>query len=113
MSLFSSFFYSTIKIVIIYFELFRVVAGDVSGVVYDGEDPGLIDTDYTDEATAVTAHFSGFLSTRCGGVARYEWAVGVGWEEGERENLMEFTERGIVMDGHSGSGYAQVCVYLV
>ena len=77
-------------------------------MVYDGEDPTLIDIDYTNEATAVTVHFSGFSSTRCGGVSHYEWAVGEGWEEEHRETVMEFTERGIVVDGSTGSGYAQV-----
>ena len=77
-------------------------------MVYDGEDLALIDVDYTDEATAVTVHFSGFSSTRCGGVSHYEWAVGEGWEEGRQETVMEFTERGIVVNWSTGSGYAQV-----
>ena len=93
------------------FPLFpRVVAGDVSGRVYDGEDPALIDVDYTDEATAVTVHFAGFRSSRCGGLSHFQWAVGEGWEGEQRESLMTFTDRGIVVvDAASGGGYAQVC----
>lgn len=69
-----------------------------------------MDIDYTDEFTAVTAHFSGFSSQSCGGLVRYEWAVGVE-EEGEgRESVMPFTNTGIVI-GTNGTGYAQVwCV---
>lgn len=80
------------------------------GIVYDGEGPGMIDVDYTDETTAVTAHFSSFSSTRCGGVSRYEWAVGEGWGEGELETVMRFTVKGIVVDETTGSGYAQVSI---
>ena len=88
----------------------RVIIGDIPGIVNDGEDP-MIDVQFTDEATAVTAHFSGFLSTRCGGVAYYEWAVGEGWGDGERESVMIFTEKGVVVvDSSIGSGYVQVCV---
>ena len=76
--------------------------------MYDGEDPQLTDTDYTDEATAITAHFSGFASSRCGGVYRYEWAVGEEWEGEGRESVMGFTSSGIVVTGTNGSGYAQV-----
>ena len=88
----------------------------MSGRVYDGEDPALIDVDYTDETTAVTVHFDGFSTTRCGGVLRYEWAVGEGWSEELQQTVMKFTERGIVVDTNSGSGYAQVhvntCMYI-
>ena len=86
-----------------------VTTGDSAGVVYDGEDPGLLDTDYTDELTAITAHFSGFSSQSCGGVVRYEWAVGVESEGVGRETVMPFTDTGIVV-GANGTGYAQVCV---
>ena len=86
------------------------MAGDVSGRVYDGEDPALIDVDYTDEATAVTVHFAGFRSSQCGGLSHFQWAVGEGWEGEQRESLMTFTDRGIVVvDAASGGGYAQVC----
>lgn len=90
-----------------------VVVDEVSGKVFDGENPALIDADYTDEATAVTVHFDGFSTTRCGGVLRYEWAVGDGWREGEQETVMRFTDRGIVVNSNGGSGYAQVytCVH--
>ena len=89
----------------------RVIAGDVSGRVYDGEDPSFIDIDYTDEATTVTVHFGGFLSSSCGGLSQFEWAIGAGWEEDERENVMKFTHKGLVVDAVAGSGYAQVCMY--
>ena len=73
----------------------------------------MIDVQFTDEATAVTAHFSGFSSTRCGGVVYYEWAVGEGWGDGERESVMSFTEKGVVVeDPSSGSGYVQVCTLI-
>ena len=82
----------------------------MAGSVYDGEDPNFIDIDYTDEATTVTAHFAGFLSSRCGGLSYFEWAVGSSWEEEEeRETVMEFTSHGlVVVDSTTGSGYAQV-----
>ena len=91
----------------------RAIDGDTPGTVYDGENPGLIDVDYTDEATAITAHFSGFVTARCGGMPRFEWAVGEGWGDGERESIMAFTERGIVQTEEFGSGYAQVCTYII
>ena len=84
------------------------MAGDVSGRVYDGEDPGLIDVDYTDEATAVTVHFAGFLSSQCGGLSQFLWAIGEGWEGEKRESVMEFTDKGVVVDTATGLGYAQV-----
>ena len=78
--------------------------------VYDGEDPGLIDVDYTDEATAVTIQFSGFVSFQCGGLSHFQWAVGEGWEGEERDSVLELTDRGlVVLDIASGLGYAQVC----
>ena len=83
-----------------------VVSDEEAGRVYDGEDPALIDSDYTDEATAVTVHFDGFSTTRCGGVLHYQWAVGEGSESDLQQTVMEFTERGIVIDG--SFGYAQV-----
>lgn len=86
----------------------RVMAGDVSGRVYDGENPDLIDVDYTDEATAVTVHFVGFLSSQCGGFSQFLWAIGEGWEGEKRESVMEFTDRGMVVDTATGFGHAQV-----
>ena len=65
------------------------------------------DVDYTDEVTAVTAHFYGFDSELCGGISVYEWALGEGNEGLHRETVMPFTTRGIVAVGTSGSGYAQ------
>ena len=85
------------------------MAGNVPGRVYDGEDPDLIDVDYTDEATAVTAHFEGFPSSDCGGFSRFEWAIGEGWERDQQDTVMSFTDRGVVVDPATGSGYAQVC----
>ena len=85
------------------------MAGDSPGQVYDGETP-LSDDDFTDEATAVTIHFTGFSIGQCEGISHYEWAVGTDWTgEEELENVMEFTERGIVVtDITTGTGYAQV-----
>ena len=71
----------------------------------------MIDVDYTDEATAITAHFSGFVTAHCGGMPHFEWAVGEGWGDGERESVMAFTEGGIVQTEELGSGYAQVRAY--
>ncbi len=83
-------------------------AGDSAGTVIDGESSTLTgDTDYTDEITAVTAHFFGFESEMCGGIASYEWALGEGNQGRQRESVMPFTTRGIVAVGTSGSGYAQ------
>ena len=93
----------------IYPSFCSVTTDDSAGVVYDGEDPGLLDIDYTDELTAITAHFFGFSSQSCGGLVRYEWAVGVESEGVGRETVMPFTDRGIVV-GANGTGYAQVCV---
>ncbi len=84
----------------------RVSVGDTSGTVYDGDRTGSLDFDFTDETTAITMHFDGFSSQSCGGISRYEWAVGVGEEE--REQILPFTEQGIVVTGTGGSGYAQV-----
>ena len=89
--------------------LLRVAPGDTAGVVTDGEDP---DIDYTDELTAITAHFYGFFSQTCGGVSQYEWAVGVGEEGGGRETVLPFTDSGIVVIGTNGSGYAQVGIVI-
>ena len=65
-----------------------------------------MDVDYTDEVTAVSATFSGFLSQSCGGIAWFEWAVG---EDPvySKESVLPFTDSGVVVVGN-GSGYAQV-----
>ena len=89
---------------------YRVLPGDTVGTVNDGEDPDLNDVDYTAEATSITAHFDGFHSSQCGGIYRYEWAIGEEGEGVERESVMPFTGRGIVATGNNGSGYAQVWV---
>ena len=86
----------------------RLSAGDSAGTVIDGESSTLTeDTDYTDEITAVTAHFFGFDSEICGGISSYEWALGEGSQGRQRESVMSFTTRGIVAVGTSSSGYAQ------
>ncbi len=66
------------------------------------------DLDYTDEVTAITARFYGFSSDTggCGGVARYEWAVG-GEEPSSRESVLAFTSEGVTDNG-DGSGHAQL-----
>ena len=85
----------------------RLSAGDSAGIVIDGERSTLEeDIDYTDEITAVTAHFFGFESELCGGISSYEWALGEGNQGLERESVMPFTTQGIVADV-SGTGYAQ------
>lgn len=81
-----------------------VVPGDTAGNVRDGENPN-VDIDYTDETTAITAHFDGFSSQSCGGIVRYEWAVGI--EGIGEEEVFSFTENGIIF-APDGSGKAQV-----
>jgi len=71
--------------------------------VRDGEDPA-VDIDFTDETTAITAHFDGFNSRSCGGIVRYEWAVSI---SGSEEEVFSFTENGIIF-APDGSGKAQV-----
>lgn len=88
--------------------MYRLSAGDSAGAVIDGERSTVSeDTDYTDEITAVTAHFFGFESEICGGISSYEWALGEGSQGRQRESVMPFTTRGIVAVGTSGDGYAQ------
>lgn len=70
-------------------------------------DGPLMDIDYTDEVTAVTAQFIGFESELCGGISSYEWAVGEGYQGRGRESVMSFTTRGVVVEAN-GTGYAQV-----
>ena len=70
-------------------------------------DGGERDYDFTAEVTAVTASFHNFSSQSCGGIARYEWAVGHGTEGPLRESLLSFTSQGIVDNG-DGSGHAQL-----
>ena len=86
-----------------------VAPGDAAGTVSDGDDPSGVDIDYTDEITAVSATFSGFLSQSCGGFARFEWAIG---EDPvvSKESVLPFTDSGVVVVGN-GSGYAQVGIY--
>ena len=85
----------------------RVYEGDSAGVVLDGEDPDFVDDDYTDEVTAITAHFYGFSSQLCGGILQYEWAIGEGSDLSTRESIMPFTTKGIVTLSSNGTGYAQ------
>ena len=85
----------------------RVVTGGNAGTVLDGGGP--TDSDFTDEITVVTASFHSFSSQSCGGIVRYEWAVGVSAEGIERESLIQFTSKGIFDDG-DGSGHAQLPV---
>jgi len=82
--------------------------GDTAGNVRDGEDPD-VDIDYTDEVTMITAHFDGFNSQSCGGIVRYEWAVGI--DGVGIETVFEFTDKGLIF-APDGSGKAQVCIYL-
>ena len=93
----------------LYISLLRVVDGDSAGVVIDGDSPDRTDIDYTDEVTTITAQFYGFNSQICGGISRYEWAVGVANEEGSvaKENVMAFTIDGVVTLDPPSSGYAQ------
>ena len=65
----------------------------------------MTDIDFTDEMTAISAHFSGFFSQRCGGVQQFLWAVGKSPED--KSSVLPFTDIGVVMVGN-GSGYAQV-----
>ena len=94
--------------IIICFCVTSVVEGDTVGNVRDGEDPA-VDSDYTDEITAVTAHFDGFYSQSCGGIVRYEWAVGI--DGIGKEEVFPFIENGIIFVP-DGSGKAQVCMYI-
>lgn len=80
--------------------------GDHAGVVYDGFYPGNVDIDFTDEVTAISAYFDGFLGQQCGGIAQYQWAIGSD-DEQNRGSVMSYTDDGIVVVGN-GSGYAQV-----
>ena len=77
---------------------------DYSGIVTDGHDSSA-DMDYTNEMTAISAYFSGFFSQQCGGIARYQWAVGSG--DDDKGSVLKYTDSGIVVAGN-GSGYAQV-----
>ena len=81
-----------------------VISGDTTGNVRDGENPD-DDIDYTDETTAITAHFDGFTSRSCGGIVRYVWAVGI--DGIGQEEVLPFTEKGIIFRP-DGSGKAQV-----
>ena len=87
--------------------IISVVAGDTVGIIRDGEDPD-IDIDYTDETTAITAHFDGFNSQSCGGIVRYEWAVGI--DSIGKEEVFSFTTNGLIF-ASDGSGKAQVKSY--
>lgn len=100
--------FSLFKLYYVLFVCLRVSLGDVAGTVADGDTPGSLDLDFTDETKAVTMHFDGFSSQSCGGIARYEWAVGLGEAGEEREEILPFTEEGVVVTGTGGSGYAQV-----
>ncbi len=86
----------------------RVSVGDAAGVVTDGDKPGSLDIDFTDETTAITMHFYGFSSQSCGGISQYEWAIGLEDEGQKREEVLPFTDYGIVVMDTGGSGYAQV-----
>ena len=73
----------------------------------DGGDPAVGDIDYTDEIATVTTHFYGFNIQSCGGISRYEWAVGDSPSYDSLATVLPFTESGIVMETN-GSGYAQL-----
>ena len=55
----------------------------------------------------MSAQFIGFESELCGGISSHEWAIGEGHQGLERESVMPFTTRGIVLRENS-TGYAQV-----
>lgn len=76
-------------------------------MVLDGGGAEMRDYDYTDEVTVVTAHFYGFSSQTCGGIAEYQWAVGVASEGLERESVLQFISDGVTDNG-DGSGHAQL-----
>ena len=86
-----------------------VVPGPTAGVVFDGENPNE-DIDYTYNVATVTAHFSGFHSIVCGGIQHYEWSIGSGVAEGEKDDIMGLTSRGLTFSETGGEGRAQVCV---
>ena len=86
-----------------------VVSGPTAGVVFDGENPDE-DIDYTFNVATVTAHFSGFHSIVCGGIQHYEWSIGNGTDDGEKDSVMGLTSRGLTFSESEGKGRAQVCV---
>ena len=77
---------------------------DYSGTVFDGYIP-YDDIDYTDELSSISTYFSGFFSQKCGGIVKYQWAVGSG--DNDIGSVLSYTDAGIVVAGN-GSGYAQV-----
>eukprot|EP00118_Oscarella_pearsei_P018126 m.184105 g.184105 ORF g.184105 m.184105 type:complete len:5153 (+) comp39317_c0_seq2:47-15505(+) len=79
-----------------------VVKADVAGIATDGETN--IDADYQRHGYAVTAHFSGYESERCGGMAGYVWAIG---SSPSQANIQPFTMEGLAVYGN-GSGAAQM-----
>ena len=80
-----------------------VVKSDVAGVAFDGESESA-DADYQRHGFAVTTHFNGFESERCGGIAGYTWSIG---RQPALSDIQPFTTEGIVMYTN-GSGKAQI-----
>ncbi|XP_078621329.1 uncharacterized protein LOC144887805 [Branchiostoma floridae x Branchiostoma japonicum] len=92
----------------------KVVAADVSGIVFDGTgaidlSQTEIDVDYQLETTTASLHFEGFESAQHG-IAGYEW--GIGTTPGT-DDVQPFTDMGIVsLEEPSGSGIAQILLPL-
>ena len=83
-----------------------IVKADVTGVTTDGETT--VDVDYQQHNNAITSHFSGYKSERCGGMAGYVWAIG---SSPSQTDVQPFTTEGLVVYGN-GSGAAQMPINL-
>ena len=94
----------------IYISYHRVAEDQLDAAGYVSSVPGAesIGAFYTEETIAMTAYFAGFQSESCGGIYRYEWAIGDDDLGTGRESILPFTDSGVVVEGTSGSGYAQV-----
>ena len=79
-----------------------VVEADVAGVVLDG--PDTTDAMFQRQSDTVTVQFTPFSSKRCGGISKYEWAIGTSPLE---DDLQSFSKVGIVVRDDD-SGFAQV-----
>ena len=60
----------------------------------DGENPDE-DVDHTHNTATVSAHFSGFHSSVCGGVQHYTWSIGNGTDDDIMGNVLATTTRGL------------------
>ncbi|XP_078660674.1 uncharacterized protein LOC144905141 [Branchiostoma floridae x Branchiostoma belcheri] len=92
----------------------KVVAADVSGLVFDGAGSSDLtapttDVNYQLEATTVSLQFEGYESVQHG-IIGYEWAVGT---NPGADDIQPFTDVGIVaFDEPAGSGTAQILLPL-